>query len=147
VAKSLQIPKPFGWMLWNAGAEGTLRFPDLGRFALRVLSLPFSNAAVERAFSVMNAVKTKVRNHMSIDLLAAILRVRLRFGVTKRCCNKFQPTQRMFELFTADMYACSARLGAAQDPGFDLDAGFEEALTLFPAEDDAIFAELLDEEL
>jgi multisubunit Na+/H+ antiporter MnhG subunit len=37
-------------------------FREIAFFVLTLLTMPTSNAVVERAFSVMNAVKTKVRN-------------------------------------------------------------------------------------
>lgn len=48
--------------LKNAGGE--LIMKDLAEFALKVYSLPISNALVERVFSKVTAVKTKVRNRM-----------------------------------------------------------------------------------
>ena len=62
-------------------AGGTPVFSDLALYVLRVLSLPTSNAVVERVFSIMNSVKTKARNRMLMSLLDAILRIRIRFAV------------------------------------------------------------------
>jgi hypothetical protein len=44
-------------------------FEELATIILRMLSLPTSNAAFERAFSIMNNVKTKVRNRMKIGVI------------------------------------------------------------------------------
>jgi len=54
-------------------------FEQLALFAPHVLSLPFSNAAVERVFSQMNIVKTNLRNKMGLKSLNAILSIRLDF--------------------------------------------------------------------
>jgi len=56
-------------------------FHELGVFVLSVLSLPLSNAVVERVFSVMNAVKSKARNRMHMAMLEAIMRIRLHLNV------------------------------------------------------------------
>lgn len=41
-------------------ATRELKFKELSEFAIRTLTLPISNATVERVFSIMNAIKTKV---------------------------------------------------------------------------------------
>lgn len=43
---------------------------------MTVLSLPHSNADVERVFSQMNVVKSKLRNRMDLSTLKAILCIR-----------------------------------------------------------------------
>lgn len=83
-------------------AGGSFVFRDVALYALRLLSLPSSNAVVERVFSVMNSVKTKARNRMSFDLLDSILRIRIRFSTQKICCKNFAPTKDMIHRFTAD---------------------------------------------
>jgi hypothetical protein len=40
-----------------------------------LLCLPFSNAQVERAFSIMGIVKDKLRNKMPVSTLDAIMKV------------------------------------------------------------------------
>lgn len=56
-------------------------FNELAIFVLSMLSLPLSNAVVERVFSIMNAVKSKARNRMHMDMLEAIMRIRLHLNV------------------------------------------------------------------
>lgn len=62
-------------------ASGERCFKELAEFALSLLSLPLSNADVERVFSHMNLVKSRLRNRMRNEMLSAILHVRygLRF--------------------------------------------------------------------
>ncbi|EFA12405.1 hypothetical protein TcasGA2_TC016407 [Tribolium castaneum] len=79
-------------------------FKELADFALRVLSLPSSNACVERIFSVMNCVKTKSRNKMQEEMLAAILRIRTYSSNANICCYNFKPSKAMFKKFTSDIY-------------------------------------------
>lgn len=62
---------------------GKNKSEDLALFVLQILSLPLSNAIVERVFSVMNCVKCKLRNRMQVDMLQAILRIRLHLNVSK----------------------------------------------------------------
>ena len=52
------------------------RYGNISRYALSLLVLPFSNAIVERIFSMAGAIKTKARNRLLIAGLDAILRVR-----------------------------------------------------------------------
>lgn len=47
-------------------AAGENPFKKLSDFVLKLLSLPFSNADVERVFSTMNFVKNKTRNRMKL---------------------------------------------------------------------------------
>lgn len=51
------------------------RFKALASFVLKLLSLPWSNAEVERVFSQMNIVKSKLRNSMNIGTLNSILHI------------------------------------------------------------------------
>ena len=94
-------------------SSGCAVFSNIAKFALRALSLPFSNAFVERAFSFMNAIKTKARNKISIEILMAIMRIRIRFAQTE-CCNKFVPTTKMYELFTSQMYGQLEQISTAR---------------------------------
>jgi len=83
---------------------GSQPFEKLAKFALKILSLPLSNAVVERVFSVMNATKTKPRNKLNFMMLDAILRIRTHFHARKICCHKFVPSKIMYEKFTSKMY-------------------------------------------
>lgn len=57
-------------------SAGNNTFEELADFALEVLSLPWSNADVERVFSQLNLVKTKLRNRLITSTVNAVLRVR-----------------------------------------------------------------------
>lgn len=58
-------------------------FKELSEFALRFLSLPISNAVVERIFSIMNTTKTKIRNRMGQRMLVALIRIKTHNSVKK----------------------------------------------------------------
>lgn len=62
-------------------AAGGCPYKNLFEIATKVMSLPHSNADIERVFSTMNVVKTKLRNSLNIDTINAILHVR--FSVQK----------------------------------------------------------------
>nr|XP_015840033.1 PREDICTED: uncharacterized protein LOC107398961 [Tribolium castaneum] len=86
----------------NAG--GQFIFRELANFAITALSLPLSNAVVERVFSTMNFIKSKVRNKIDISLLDALLRLKTYFNVEKICCNTFVPSMEMLQKFNVNMY-------------------------------------------
>lgn len=64
-------------------------FLELANFSLTVLSLPWSNAAIERIFSQMNIVKSKSRNKMGTTLLTSLLYIRFGLKLNNKCCNNF----------------------------------------------------------
>ncbi|KAK3933080.1 Cullin-associated NEDD8-dissociated protein 1, N-terminal part [Frankliniella fusca] len=93
--------------LWTALFKyeigGERRFAVIAAFALRVLTTLLSNATVERAFSVMNLTKTKIRNRMQTKMLEALLRLRL-WSHGRHCCAAFEPSAAMYALFNREMY-------------------------------------------
>ncbi|XP_037392558.1 uncharacterized protein LOC119263025 [Pygocentrus nattereri] len=83
-------------------------FEELGNFALSLLALPFSNAAVEHSFSQMNLIKNKLQNRLEQKTLLNTMRIRAYMQRKKECCHKFKPSPRMISLFTADIYSALA---------------------------------------
>lgn len=57
-------------------AHGVNPFAELATLAMTVLSLPFSNAVVERCFSDMSIVKSKRRNRLKIYTLNTLISAR-----------------------------------------------------------------------
>ncbi|XP_039968257.1 uncharacterized protein LOC120780053 [Bactrocera tryoni] len=51
-------------------------FQELSSFVMKFLVLPFSNAEVERIFSGMNLIKTKIRNRMILNTMNSLLYIR-----------------------------------------------------------------------
>lgn len=70
-------------------SEGIIVFEELAMFALSLLKLPHSNAEVERLFSKMNVIKTKLRNRMNLETLNAILTIRAGLKRHGKCCADF----------------------------------------------------------
>jgi len=60
---------------------GIYPYKEIALFALKCLTLPISNAIIERIFSFMAAIKTKQRNKMQLQILDALLRLRVHFTV------------------------------------------------------------------
>ena len=52
---------------------GSLRFKNLQKVVMYLLSLPFSNVVVERLFSSLKNIKTDNRNSLSSESLGACL--------------------------------------------------------------------------
>jgi hypothetical protein len=73
----------------------------LSSVVLRMLFLPISRAVRERVFSVMNNVKTKVRNKINLTTLNAIIITRIYLYSRNICCNNFSP---MLKLFYSNIY-------------------------------------------
>lgn len=87
-------------------AGGQPKFLNISKLALALLSLPFSNASVERAFSMFNITKNKLRNRMCTSTAESILRVKYSL---KDGCHNFTPTSEMIKLFTFNnMYTATA---------------------------------------
>lgn len=77
---------------------------ELSKFALSVLSLPISNAYVERVFSIMNIIKSKIRNKINLPLLDSVLRIKFYFLAKNICCKDFIPTKDMCNRFNVNIY-------------------------------------------
>lgn len=86
-------------------AGGNNRFSDLAEFATRMLTMPFSNAEVERIFSQMNIVKSKLRNRMQCDMVNAIVFIRSWLSNSGKCCSDFEISREMVkEIGTTKIY-------------------------------------------
>lgn len=86
------------------------------------MTTPVSNAVLERIFSHVTAVKTKVRNRMILKMLEAILRIRTTLIMSGKCCKDLTITENMLNKFNAEMYETSTGDAAAEDNNDALDA-------------------------
>ncbi|XP_053960547.1 uncharacterized protein LOC128864816 [Anastrepha ludens] len=69
-------------------------YKELASLALKILSLPWSNAEVERLFSQVNLIKTKLRNRMNCTVLSSILAIRYGLRRQGKCCFDYDvPTK------------------------------------------------------
>lgn len=78
------------WVFNRSYANQTNPFLELSEFVLSLLVLPVSDAEVERLFSQMNLIKTKMRNRMQIKILNAILQIRAAMENDSKCCYNFE---------------------------------------------------------
>ncbi|XP_063229351.1 uncharacterized protein LOC134534752 isoform X2 [Bacillus rossius redtenbacheri] len=86
----------------NFNAE--LQFKNIGKLARICLSLPHSNASVERIFSMVSDIKTKKRNKLFASTVASLVRVKLDMQNMKKACYEYPVTEKMLELFNENMY-------------------------------------------
>ncbi|XP_043268500.1 uncharacterized protein [Venturia canescens] len=85
-------------------SAGQKRFENIAKFSMALLTLPISNASVERAFSTYNVIKNKLRNKLSLEVLQSIMMVRFTLQRQSGSCVKFVPSARMLEMFNVSMY-------------------------------------------
>lgn len=97
-------------------AMGQPAFKNICKLVLSVLIFPFSNATVERAFSVMGIVKNKLRNRLLPKTTDHIMRVR--FCIEK--VSKFQPTQNMLKKFNSECVYQSSTSVSDDDLSYDI---------------------------
>lgn len=64
-------------------------FKPLASFAVMLLTLPISNAEVERLFTQLNLIKTKIRNKLSITTTNSILRIRYSLKQYNKYCHNY----------------------------------------------------------
>lgn len=113
-------------------ANGEKCFKDLTELAFRALSLPIINVVVERVFSIMAVIKSKLRNRLTMPMLVALMRIRIHLNVLGLCCKNYCPTPYMLQLFnTHNMYNTdSVDSLYKQTESSDDDCGLLESLTL-----------------
>lgn len=79
-------------------------FRELSTFVMKFLVLPFSNAEVERVFSGMNIIKTKIRNRFSLNTMNSLLYIRCGLKRLNKCCQSFEITKDLLKKFDKDIY-------------------------------------------
>lgn len=98
-------------------ACGRNPFGALARFALAMLVMPYSNAEVERSFSELNLVKTKLRNRMAPAMANAILTIRAGLKRHEKTCFEYElPEEVARQIGTTDAYK------AANEPSTSADS-------------------------
>lgn len=80
-------------------------FNDLACMAIRILSLPYSNAEVERVFSAINSFKSKVRNRMSLASVNSLLHIKNGLRRENCCCEDYKiPDEVNMQINTLSVY-------------------------------------------
>ncbi|KAG0422298.1 hypothetical protein HPB47_001868 [Ixodes persulcatus] len=97
-------------------ASGERCFKEIAEFALSLFAMRLSNADVDRVFSHMNVVKLRYRNIMKNPMLSGILHVRYGLEFRGICCQDFQLTARMSQLFHPKNMYGSAEVEAEDFP-------------------------------
>lgn len=78
-------------------SAGEKSFPNVSGLAQALLSLPFSNASVERIFSQMNDVYSKLRNRLSVRSVEALMWIRWGLSHCFQSSVSFKPTDDMLK--------------------------------------------------
>ena len=91
-------------------------FPCLTRLFEALFCLPVSNATVVRLFSVMNVIKTKLRNGFAASMVEALLLVKTGIKRKGQDCTTFVPLPSMFKRFNKDMYCVSKTTTNSAEP-------------------------------
>ncbi|XP_076673662.1 uncharacterized protein LOC143371906 isoform X2 [Andrena cerasifolii] len=102
--KVLDIPE-FWYQIGNTNdISGKYTFKNISTLAQLCLSLPHSNADVERFLSIVTEIKTKERNNLKPQTVAALARIKL--DLTDKNVNSFdyKITDNMLNLFNSSMY-------------------------------------------
>ncbi|KAL0860066.1 hypothetical protein ABMA27_010381 [Loxostege sticticalis] len=103
----------------NASGDNILE--DISELAIACISLPHSNAEVEKLFSQMNLIKNKQRNRMSLITLNSILCIRDSLRKSGQCCHNYVlPKSVLDKMGTMEKYSKSSKADSvAQDvPSF-----------------------------
>lgn len=82
-------------------SAGEKVYPNVTSLALALLSLPFSNASVERVFSRMNNIHSKSRNRLHVKSVEAILQITYGLMRNNKSCATFTPSETMVKNFNA----------------------------------------------
>lgn len=82
-------------------ASGIKTYCSISKLALMLLSLPFSNASVERVFSVANIIRDKLRDRMSIATAESVMCIRFSLH-RKGGCQNFSPSDIMLKKFCSE---------------------------------------------
>ncbi|XP_011859228.1 PREDICTED: zinc finger MYM-type protein 1-like [Vollenhovia emeryi] len=80
-------------------ACGRFIFRELAEVVLKILTIPTSNAVVERTFSALTLIKSRIRNKLKTSMLQSLLRIRMNFQAHGKCCKTFQPSTEMIDRF------------------------------------------------
>lgn len=91
-------------------------FLELVEFVFSFLVLPLSNAEVERIFSAMNILKTKLRNRLKTKMLHSLLNIRCSLKRVSKCCDDFEISDDLTSMVNArNLYETSSSSGSSDE--------------------------------
>jgi len=82
-------------------SDTEMLYPLLSSLTQDLLTLPVANAACERVFSSVHAIKTKQRNRFETEGVASVIFAKQ--GLNGKCTN-FAPSKEMMARFDASIY-------------------------------------------
>jgi len=91
----------------NSGKPPARKSKDFnadGSCALSFVVLHFCNASLEKEFTVIALINSKLRNGRQLEKLESILCMREFISRKRICCDEFKPTKHTLQLFTPGMY-------------------------------------------
>ena len=91
-------------------------YHELSSVALTILSLPHSNAEIERVFSQMILIKSKLRNKMQTDTTNALLHVRYGLKRMSETCVSFNLPNDVLDLVASSQKYSQSRKSAGDKP-------------------------------
>ncbi|RXM28392.1 hypothetical protein EOD39_9831 [Acipenser ruthenus] len=110
-------------------ATGDKPFKELCNLALTILTLPHSNAQVERVFSQLNVVKTKLRNRLSLLTVNSILHIRYGLQTAGKKCYQYSLPSSMLRITgTMESYSSKSKQANPEEEEPPLDEDVIQAL-------------------
>ncbi|XP_031826349.1 uncharacterized protein LOC116424286 isoform X2 [Nomia melanderi] len=83
---------------------GNLLYDEIGKLAFLCLSLPQSNADVERFFSMITDIKNKKRNRLDTQMICAMTRIKLYLQSKHVDACSFKISNQLLDSFSYEMY-------------------------------------------
>lgn len=87
-----------------------------------ILSLPHSNAEVERIFSICSDIKTKKRNKLNTKTLSSLIKIKLELKRLNSSAQSFPVTSEMRRLYKNALYSLDKKDKEADDTVSDSDS-------------------------
>ncbi|KAK3918984.1 Zinc finger protein 862 [Frankliniella fusca] len=98
--------------------EGNSKYAVLSEFVLSVLSIPHANADVERIFSKITLIRTRLRNRLITPTVEGLCLASECVKMRNKCCCSFEPSPKMLDSMTShNLY------GYGKDSSNDVPAG------------------------
>ncbi|XP_034192381.1 uncharacterized protein LOC117609807 isoform X4 [Osmia lignaria lignaria] len=100
----LDIPRFWNSVSKITDSAGNQIFYNISSVAHLCLTLPHSNADVERFFSLVTKIKTKERNRLKPAMISAVMRIKLHLKNKNKNCVTYEIPDGMLELYNSNMY-------------------------------------------